>query len=355
MPPELADAAPIFILGNGRSGTTLMRFTLNAHPDIHISEEVCYHFWMENFKGPFRKRLYHFFHSFSYAWLRMNPQVVLDTLPRNFSAQDSAQIYLRVLQCKAAQYGKTRYGEKGPLLTEQLAQLFRDYPNARIIHMVRDPRAVVYSHFTMPWSTSSFIGANLMVRVNMARIARYGERILAVKLEDLIARPETELRRVLDFIGVEWNAQVLHHVEHLAENDGIPFPWLMEASQRPQEKKQRWQDAISPAWIRLTEACHRAAFATYGYQPLPLTREPGLLDKLRALLADLPQLLLTGAYFARMFVQFIRLPKTDARGFQRILHDLNPAAWQRQPTWNHQLPEPPEVQDPRQLLEKNDS
>lgn len=348
MKHDLHDAAPIFILGNGRSGTTLMRFMLNAHPDIHISEEVCYHFWMDNFRGSLRKRLYQYFHSFSYAWLRLDPQTVLDTLPANFSEQDSAQIYLRILQCKAAQYGKSRYGEKGPLLTEQLDQLFSDYPHARILHMVRDPRAVVYSHFTMPWSTSSFIGANLMVRVNMHRIARYGDRVLTVRLEDVLRQPEAELRRVLDFVGVEWNPSVLHHVDHIPENDGIPFPWLMEASRRPQEKKQRWQDVMSPAWIRLTEACQRQSFTRGGYTALPLSNEPGWLAKLCALLGDLPQLALTGWYFLKMTVLFSLMPKTDAQGFQRVLHDLNPAAWHRQPHWARDLPEPPRVCIPQQ-------
>ena len=355
MPPhdaaqELATAAPIFILGNGRSGTTLMRFMLNAHPDIYIGEEVCYHFWMRNFQGSFRRRLYYFFHSFSYAWLRMDPQAVLDRLPANPDEKDSALVYLRILQCTAAQYGKSRCGEKGPLLTEELDKLFRDYPNARVIHMVRDPRAVVYSHFTMPWSTSSFIGANVMVWVNMRTIAKYGDRILAVKLEDVLAQPEATLRRILDFVGVDWSDNVLRHVEHLPENDGIPFPWLMEASRRPKQKALSWQEAIPPAWIRLTEAFNRKTFAAYGYRPLPLPREPGLLEKTWAVVADLPQVVLTGWHFARMVVQFIRLPKTDTRAYQTLLHSLNPAAWRRQPEWDSDLPAPPAVRSPEQLL-----
>lgn len=348
---ELAAAAPIFILGNGRSGTTLMRFILNAHPDIYIGEEICYHFWMRNFRGSFRQRLYYFFHSFSYAWLRMEPQQVLDRLPASLGPQDSALIYLRILQCKAAQYGKTRYGEKGPLLTEELDQLFREYPNAKVIHMVRDPRAVVYSHFTMPWSTSSFIGANLMVWANMRTIARYGDRILAVKLEELLAQPESSMRRVLGFIGAPWSDNVLRHVEHLHDNDGIPFPWLMEATRRPKQKAQSWQEAIPPAWIRLTEAINRKTFAAYGYAPLQLPREPGGLNKLAAIITDLPQVVLTGWHYARMVVQFIRLPKTDAPAYQALLHSLNPAAWRRQPEWDSHLPEPPPVRSPQQLLD----
>lgn len=347
---ESATAAPIFILGNGRSGTTLMRFMLNAHPDIYIGEEVCYHFWMHNFRGNFRRRLYYYFHSFSYAWLRMDPQVVLDALPADFGKKDSALVYLRILQCKAAQYGKSRYGEKGPLLTEELDRLFHDYPNARVIHMVRDPRAVVYSHFTMPWSTSSFIGANLMVRTNMRAIAKHGERILAVKLEDVLAQPEATLRKVLDFVGVDWHGNVLRHVEHLPENDGIPFPWLMEASRRPKQKALSWQEAIPPAWIRMTEAFNRKTFAAYGYAPAPLPREPGRAEKIWAIIADLPQLFLTGWHFARMLARFILLPKTDARAFQALLHSLNPAAWRRQPEWDSDLPVPPAVRSPERLL-----
>ncbi|SMB21029.1 conserved protein of unknown function [Sterolibacterium denitrificans] len=347
---ELASAAPIFILGNGRSGTTLMRFMLNAHPDIHISEEICYHFWLRNFSGSFRRRLYCYFHSFSYAWLRMDPQVVLDKLPAELDWKDSALVYLRILQCKAAQYGKSRYGEKGPLLTERLDQLFREYPRARVIHMVRDPRAVVYSHFTMPWSTSSFLGANLMVHANMRAIARHGERILAIRLEDLLAQPETTLRKVLDFVGVEWSDNVLRHAEHLPENDGIPFPWLMEASRRPKQKSLNWQEAIPPAWIRLTETINRQALSTHGYAPHPLPHEPGVPAKICALIADLPQLFLTGWRYIRMVVRFILLSKTDARGFQTLLHSLNPAAWQRQPEWNSDLPAPPAVRSPERLL-----
>lgn len=345
--------APIFILGNGRSGTTLMRFMLNAHPDIYLCEEVCYHFWMRNFYGSYRRRLYQFFQSFSYAWLRMPPQVVLDALPQqpqSLTERDGAQVYRTVLRCKAAQYGKSRHGEKGPLLVEDLDQLFRDYPDAKVIHMVRDPRAVVHSHFTMPWSTSSFIVANLMVRTNMRRIARHGDRILAVKLEELIDRPEAVMRQVLNFVDAPWSEQVLRHTEYLHDNDGIPFPWLMEATRRPQQKALRWQDAVPPVWVRLTEAFNRQVFERYGYAAQPLVREPGQLEKMRAILADLPQLVLNGWRFVRMATIFILLPRDDAAGFQAILHSLNPQAWQRQPGWDSDLPVPPPVCPPEQLL-----
>lgn len=345
-----ASAAPIFILGNGRSGTTLMRFMLNAHPEIYISEEVCYHFWLRSHYGSFKRRLYLFFHSFSFAWLRLDPHEVLAQLPAQLQAAHGPLIYLRVLQCKAAQYGKPRYGEKGPLLTEDLDQLLRDYPDARIISMVRDPRAVVYSHFTMPWSTSSFIAANLMVRMNMRRIEKHAGRVLSVKLEDLLADPRQTLERVLEHVGVAWSEQVLRHTEHLPENDGIPFPWLMEASRRPKQKALRWQDDMPAAWVRLTERINRPILLRHAYTPMPLAREPGVLAMIWAVISDLPQLLFTAGSFVWLLLRFILTPKTDTRAFQKLMHDLNPWAWRRQPDWERELPTPPAVRSPEQLL-----
>ena len=55
---------PIFIIGGGRSGTTLARYILNAHPNIYIAEEISFHSWMSSLKGSFKKRLHNYFLTF---------------------------------------------------------------------------------------------------------------------------------------------------------------------------------------------------------------------------------------------------------------------------------------------------
>ena len=349
--PSPKDASPIFIIGNGRSGTTLMRLMLNAHPKIYIAEEINYHYVMKTYLGSFRRRLYDYFQSFSYAWLRMDPQVVLDVLPAKPEERDSAAVYLRILECKAAQYGKTRVGEKGPMLSLALDLLYRDYPNARVIHMVRDPRSVVYSHITMPWSTPSLLMANWMVWFNMKAIQRYGDRILNIKLEDVVAQPEATMRKVLAFVGEEWSDDILHHNEHLLPNDGIPFPWLNEAARRPKQKTITWKEVLSPTWIRMIENTNRETFKTFGYAPLPLPSEPSLWDKTRAVAVDLPQFVRTLWNALRLGTRFHLVPKSDARALQALMHSTNPAAWDMHPEWDRTLPEPPRVNPPRQLLE----
>ena len=344
------ETAPIFIIANGRSGTTLMRYMLNAHPNIYIAEEICFHFWMDIFLGNFQRRLYRYFQTFSYAWLRMDPQVVLDTLPKKLGQRDFAAIYRRILQCKAAQYGKKRFGEKGPLLVTVLDRLFYDYPDARVIHMVRDPRSVVHSHTTMPWSTASLLVANYVVRDNMKTFLKYGDRVLPVKLEELVAHPESVMRKVLAFVGEEWSDQVLHHTDHLLPDEGIPFPWLAEASQRPKNKNKSWQEALSPAWIRIIEQANRQTFDIFGYTPLALPEEPTLVQKLWAVIADLPNLARLGLYAIRVFLLMILTPKTNARKIQMLMHSTNPEAWKLHADWNSELPEPPPVSLPKHLL-----
>lgn len=349
--PANPEAAPIFIIGSGRSGTTLMRYLLNAHPNIYIAEEICFHFWMYLSLGDFRRRLYSYFRTFSYAWLRLDPKIVLDALPANLGNKDFAIVYSKILQCKAAQYGKKRFGEKGPLLLQSLRLIFHDYPDARVIHMVRDPRSLVYSHTTMPWSSGSLIQSNINVRDTMRTSRKYGDRVFSIKLEELVAHSEPVMRKVLAFVGEEWSDQVLHHTDYLLPDEGIPFPWLAEASQRPKQKSLSWQQALSPAWIRIIEKTNRETLEAFGYAPLALPKEPTRWQKLCAVIADLPNYVRLLFHSIRVILFFIVTPKSDARKIQMLMHSTNPGAWKQHPEWDTNLPEPPPVNLPKQLLQ----
>lgn len=350
IPSGTRESAPIFIVANGRSGTTLMRNMLNAHPNIYIAEEICFHFWMNLFHGSFRRRLRRYFQTFSYAWLRQDPRIVLDALPDRPEWPDFPDVYRRILQCKAAQYGRKRFGEKGPLLVLVLDRLLRDYPDARIIHMVRDPRAVVHSHTTMPWSTDSLLAANYIVRTNMKKLSGYGDRVLPVKLEELVAQPEAVMRKVLTFVGEDWDDRVLHHADHLLADEGIPFPWLAEASRNAREKSVSWREALSPAWIRITEKYNRATLAAFGYAPLPLAQEPSRGQMRWAIVSDLPRLLLLALHSAWAFSRLAITPVSDSVRIQTLMHCTNPGAWKQHPDWNPVLPVPPSVSLSQNLL-----
>jgi len=87
-------------------------------------------------------------------------------------------------------------------------------PEARLVHMVRDPRDVAASTMTMRWGPSDpkeaawFVGGVLDQWAEVqARVP--AERILEVRLEDLGADPAAVLRQITDFLGLDWHDALL--------------------------------------------------------------------------------------------------------------------------------------------------
>ena len=115
----------------------------------------------------------------------------------------------------AARRGKRRWAEKTPLNVRHLAWIFRHFPNARFIHVLRDGRDVVCSLRSHPvrrfvdgaWasvpqnrSVASCIRQWLTLTGEGMRW-RADPRYLEVRYEDLVQDPEATMRRVMAFVG----------------------------------------------------------------------------------------------------------------------------------------------------------
>lgn len=329
-----SDEKPIFIIGGGRSGTTLARYILNAHPNIYIAEEIAYHSWMGMLKGSFEQRLLNYFKSFSYVWLRQDPSRVLAQLPSPLTKAHFGLAYSRILKLKAAQYGRQRWGEKNPLLTTQIDRLYQDFPQARIINVIRDPRANVYSHSTMPWSVPSLIISNFLASLNYKIVKKHGDRILNIKLEDLIAEPRTAIASILDFIEEPWSDRLLDHARYTLKEEGIPFPWLSEAARSRKTKSRRWSDGLSPAWVRMIESANREQMERFDYALADLAEKVGAWEKMIALGQDIPNLCYSVYRSLRMMYLLAVTPPEKTWEIQDIMHSLNPRAWSEHPDWD---------------------
>jgi hypothetical protein len=144
---------------------------------------------------------------------------------------------------------------------------------------------------------------------------------------------------VLEFVGEPWSDAVLDHARHVPAGDGIPFPWLATGDERPARREPAWPRELPPVWIRAIEARCRATMRAYGYAPAELEREPTARERLHAALDDLPE---AGRFIGRAAHALVRIalrPELPAAEVQRLLHGLNPRAWERHPDWR--LPDPP--------------
>ena len=140
------------IVGSPRSGTTLLRFMLDSHPELTIPPETGFLALAPKLRGRGDKLREKFFHAvinypqpFS-AWPDFEipedafwaalTEIVPFTVPEGFRA------FYRLY---AARFGKSRWGDKTPLYCMELDTIRRVLPEARFIHIIRDGRDTALS------------------------------------------------------------------------------------------------------------------------------------------------------------------------------------------------------------------
>lgn len=207
--PKQRCAGPIFIAGSDRSGTTLIYALLASHPNISMVR---------------RTNMWRYFHG-RYGALDdpANLDRCLDDMVRyrrmRHLKPDRERIRIEFLAGprtyghlfslfhahNAERVGRERWGDKS-LHTEHYAdRLFDEFPDARVIHIVRDPRDRYASVRKRYGRNLSRVGAAtgrwlLSTRAGMRNVARYPGRYEMIRYEDLAREPEKVLRRVCDLV-----------------------------------------------------------------------------------------------------------------------------------------------------------
>lgn len=139
-----------------------------------------------------------------------------DQLHRDF--RDGPRTYPRLFDLLERQVadreGKPRWGDKS-LHTERFAdQIFDAYPDARILHMMRDPRDRFASVIARWKSRRGGVGAGVAEWRSSASLAsrnvnRYPDRYRVVRYEDLVRDPERELEAICLFIEAPFVPEML--------------------------------------------------------------------------------------------------------------------------------------------------
>ena len=212
-------STPIFIVGMPRSGTTLLTSMLSAHPRIAIAPEthyLCY--WMRQHKhlelssakdfDRFWQTLSHS-QRFSYFGIDANKtrERVLAKGPPSHQ-----HIFEGWLEEYASCINKPRWGEKTPLHYQHLHQLFTWFPAARVIWMLRDPRAVAASLNQVPWA-SAYIHVHAQQwhesLLCFERDWQRDSRVMLLRYEKLIQQPEKYLTDLCQFLGEIYTPDML--------------------------------------------------------------------------------------------------------------------------------------------------
>jgi len=211
---------PVFIVGCGRSGTTLMRLMLSAAGGLMIPPE-CDFLWraLRRF-GATATLDAHEIEQFVDLLARISSfpglELSIDQIRAELRTREAPRVgdcIAHVYRMYATRERRARWGDKNPFYVLYLDEIRDLYPGVRVIHMIRDGRdvSVSYQRTRMrPYNT--FMTAKRWVRCVHAGQdwgARHPDQYLEVRYEDLIEDPEGQLRRVAPFVGEPYSDAML--------------------------------------------------------------------------------------------------------------------------------------------------
>ena len=204
---------PVFLVGSERSGTTLLRLMLDHHPAIAFDKEADYMVTMVSDAGvlPSPQRYLEWVttvRGMEYAVepLRSYPELVND--------------FLRQKQSESG--GKPHVGATIHRNFDRLRFL---WPDARYIHLVRDPRDVARSVVQKGWAGNVYQGSEFWLDAERcwdALVRHLGDgQAIEVRYEELVTQTEQVLSAVCGFIGVDYSPEML---EYTADAPQYPPP-----------------------------------------------------------------------------------------------------------------------------------
>ncbi|MDR3689268.1 MAG: sulfotransferase [Fimbriimonas sp.] len=200
--------SPIFIIGMIRSGTTLLDQILASHPSVKPAGEI--QFWTEETVG---------LASLSDP---VDPQKL----------RALATEYLSYIELVTG--SSERITDKMPLNFAYAGIIHRALPNARFLHIRRNPVDTCLSIYTTYFGYGPQFAYDRSNIVDFYRAYLFAmeywrnhipaDRLLEIDYEDLIARPGSVIPEVISFCGLPWDSACLHHDKN-ASAINTPSRW----------------------------------------------------------------------------------------------------------------------------------
>lgn len=222
----------ILITGNYRSGTEYFTNLLNCHPRINASmyrvNYLRFIYKKYNLKTEKEKLINDLsIRIFERYKIKLNKKSIL----KKIKNKSDGEIYDILMTNLYLKNDKDIWAEKCQLLWRDTAKFIKIMRNPKIIHILRDPRAVMvsfkkYTKYQPPaYLGSGFNSVDAMGSI-LKDQRRYKKKFICIKYEDLIEKKIDTMNKVYNFL----NVKPFHKYNHEKFKDAYGNKWIVNSS-----------------------------------------------------------------------------------------------------------------------------
>ena len=265
---------PIFIVGMPRSGTKLLRSLLNNHSNLAFppSETHVLPYWVNNWEKygnlmDFNK--FQIFYNeveknsfFNYMREQNSQYISAKDWYKSCEGGSVAEVFEALVRLSSNSSQGMIWGEKSPSYIKHIPLLKIIYPNAKIIHIVRDVRDYCLSinhawgknmiRAAQRWQDDTFSASS--------EIKILGNSGCEIRFEDLLSAPLATVNDICDFLEIDFEKSMLE-IKKPTENIGK----AREERRIVTENKEKWRTKMSPKLINKIESICITQLNSYKY------------------------------------------------------------------------------------------
>ncbi|MFM8716091.1 MAG: sulfotransferase family protein [Spartobacteria bacterium] len=271
----------LFVAGVFRSGTSMLYASLNQHPAIALMYEP----ELQSHDLPQRLFLRKRWLENANTWTEFLRRHGFPAQPKDAAAHfDSPEnLYRSFADRKQAIYG----GEKSPTLQTYLPQLVKRFPNAKIITISRNPAAVfrsiqqaAKSHqwFGRRWMLERALYGQEKLLQDSILLQNQGHRILHTTYENFTDAPESECRRICEYLGIPFDERMttlenadLLPVSYSPIHIRLHSPKITPSEFVPPNLSSEWLNMLDAQWQRTRQCIARLSSDE---RPIPPMAQP---------------------------------------------------------------------------------
>lgn len=243
--PDNNDPTPIFVVGLPRTGTTLTERILSSHSRVESADESFFlHIVIKRVSGFGTQA-------------DMSPEIIEAAAGKDIDRV--ARGYIDAIDYRLN--GKPMFVEKYPENFLYLGFIARAWPEARIVHLRRNPMDACFAMYKQSYFRQAY-SLDDLARYYIAyeRLYQYwrdtlGDRLVAVRYEDLVSDTEAQTRSLLDRLGLEFEPACLEfHLNKAPSATASTVQVREKAHTRSIGKWKRWEQQLQPLRERLEAA-----------------------------------------------------------------------------------------------------